>query len=86
MPLSKKIKLSDLAKEMCFLKNVSDGAVWYTTGLSNFDFPIPLTEVGSSTFGQVEKGVTLLRWLKKHFEMLQKERPPSDEDPSPVAA
>lgn len=49
-----------------------DGALWYKA-TDGWDFPVPISDTmnsqGSSpTFNAVEKGITLMRWMRKHME------------------
>jgi hypothetical protein len=49
-----------------------DGALWYTTE-DGWVFPVPVTDTinaqgGSPTFNAVEKGIILMRWMRKAME------------------
>ena len=49
-----------------------DGALWYTT-VDNWEFPVPVADTtnaqgGSPTFHADEKGITLMRWIRKAME------------------
>ena len=49
-----------------------DGSLWYCTA-DGWEFPIDVAETtnrqGSSpTFKSCEKGITLMRWIRKHME------------------
>lgn len=41
-----------------------DGALWYTTEDGEL-FPVPVEDAGSGTFNRVEKGMFLMRWMRK---------------------
>ena len=54
----------------------NDGELWYTTECG-FEFPIPVSdraEVGNATFNAEEKAITLMRYIRKHKEYLEKAR------------
>jgi len=49
-----------------------DGALWYAAD-DGWEFPVPVSDTtngqGSSpTFNAKEKGITLMRWMRKHME------------------
>lgn len=37
-----------------------------------FDFPIPVDDAGGGEFGSSERAVTLMRWIRKQIEYLNK--------------
>lgn len=41
-----------------------DSALWYKTAYDEL-FPVPIEEAGSSTFNHTEKGMFLMRWMRK---------------------
>lgn len=41
------------------------GNLWYRTALG-FEFPVPFAEMGEATFGAEEKGIMLMRYVRKH--------------------
>jgi hypothetical protein len=60
-----------------------DGDLWYRiigqhTPLSGsneefrFDFPVPISDTGTGLFQSQMKAITLMRWIRKHFERMQK--------------
>ena len=49
-----------------------DGALWYSTE-DGWEFPVPVADTtnaqgGSPTFNAEEKGITLMRWMRKSME------------------
>lgn len=58
-----------------------DGDLWYrivyaekspsdeTTG---FDFPVPVRDTGTGIFPAQCKAITLMRWIRKHLEKVQR--------------
>lgn len=47
-----------------------DGQLWYVAE-NGFEFPVPLTDVGTATFKAEDKSVFFMRWMRKHLEYLQ---------------
>ena len=41
-----------------------DSALWYRTD-SGFLFPVPLDDIGTTTFEASYKGIKLMRWIRK---------------------
>ncbi len=50
-----------------------DGELWYTTH-DGFKFPVPITDIGTATFNAEEKGILMMRYIRKHQDKLQKAR------------
>lgn len=44
-----------------------DNALWYRTGETNLLFPIPIDDIGSTTFLAAEKGLLFMRWIRKYL-------------------
>lgn len=42
------------------------------TGSSMFEFPIPIADTGTGIFPAQVKAITLMRWIRKHLEKIQK--------------
>lgn len=57
-----------------------DGDLWYRiyaekekeTGSSMFEFPIPIADTGTGIFPAQVKAITLMRWIRKHLEKIQR--------------
>ncbi len=49
-----------------------DRALVYETE-DGFQFPVPIDEAGSATFNANEKAILLMRHIRKHLEMIEKE-------------
>lgn len=75
--------IKDVMHEPCVFTRYEDGKLWYqisyayrgTTDLmyhGSFDFPVPVNDVGGGSLGLSEKAVTLMRWIRKHIEYLNK--------------
>ncbi len=62
-----------------------DGDLWYRIEVTGspevaerevaerivFDFPIPVGDTGTGVFNSQVKAVTLMRWVRKHFEKIE---------------
>ncbi len=77
-------KIVDLVKlEACF-NRYEDGALWYRILWSEYapvgddiimhTFEFPIQVIGSNdtggTFSVIEKGITLMRWIRQHLELM----------------
>lgn len=60
-----------------------DGDLWYrikgqhvSNVASNqeftFEFPVPISDAGTGVFPAQVKAITLMRWIRKHFEKIQR--------------
>ncbi len=58
-----------------------DGDLWYRIVSSEslakmdapkFEFPVPVTDAGTGIFPAQVKAITLMRWIRKHLERIQK--------------
>ncbi len=73
----KNLLKNTLAEFVCY----RDGELWYRITLSAdsaankefvFEFPVPVTDTGTGIFDAKVKSITLMRWVRKHFEKIQK--------------
>lgn len=57
-----------------------DGDLWYRISAVGenanetkvFEFPIPIADTGTGIFPAQVKAITLMRWIRKHLEKMQK--------------
>lgn len=48
------------------------GNLWYgISGKEGFEFPVPIEDVGDGIFRSNEKGIMLMRYIRKHVDTLQ---------------
>jgi hypothetical protein len=64
-------KLTEAVRGMCTFQFFRDDALHYKTE-SGLIFPVPVADTGSATFGQEERGVILMRWIRKAIESYEK--------------
>lgn len=78
-PLSNKVTIKDLVKDsLSDFTGYRDGELWYKStsntalGRVTFEFPVPTQDTGSGLFYANMKSITLMRWIRKHYEKVQK--------------
>lgn len=47
-----------------------DGALWYKTE-NDFEFPVPISDIGQSTFLAEDKALLFMRYINAHVKTLQ---------------
>ena len=45
----------------------TDGALWYEA-VDGWKFPVPVSDAGTGSFHAEEKGILLMRWMRRHME------------------
>jgi hypothetical protein len=84
-------KIAEIAREQARFVKYEDGKLWYqviwTEHDANgapvrphlFDFPIDITKNDTGgTFGNSERAVMFLRWIRQHLEFLREARDASE--------
>jgi hypothetical protein len=46
-----------------------EGDLWYKTQCG-FEFPVPISDAGGATFMATEKAMFLMRYIRKHIELI----------------
>jgi hypothetical protein len=67
------VDIKKYIKEPAVFKEYRKGNIWYTITCEDdevFDFPVPIDDVGDGIFGSVEKGILLMRYIRKHLETI----------------
>jgi hypothetical protein len=54
-----------------------DRELWYVTE-DGFEFPVPIEEVGNSTFLAEDRAILFMRYIRKHIELLEKAKKERD--------
>jgi len=49
------------------------GELWYTTECG-FEFPVPVSDTGTAVFKAEDKAILFMRYIRKHVDMLERER------------
>jgi hypothetical protein len=47
-----------------------DSALWYETA-AGLLFPVPISDIGTTTFNASEKGILMMRWIRKYLMELE---------------
>lgn len=58
------IDIKQAVKDEVVFQYYRDEALWYATSAGDV-FPVPIAEAGSATFNRIEKGMFLMRWMRK---------------------
>jgi len=46
-----------------------DGELWYST--DDFEFPVPISDIGNATFKAEDKAIFFMRWIRKHLKTIE---------------
>jgi hypothetical protein len=46
-----------------------DGNLWYKTE-DNFNFPVPVSDIGTATFMASDRAMLFMRYIRKHLELI----------------
>ena len=49
----------------CTFQFYKDGQLWYQTENTNVIFPVPIADMENATFGSSEKGILMMRYIRK---------------------
>ena len=61
------INLTEAVKYPVTFEYYRDNCLWYSTHDDKI-FPVPVSDAGSATFKKEEKGMLLMRWMRKWNE------------------
>ncbi|WP_144393525.1 hypothetical protein [Pleionea sediminis] len=65
--------IKDMLKDkVVFFVKYRKGELIYKTECG-FHFPIPISDTGDGVFLAQDKGLTFMRWVRKHIESIEKE-------------
>ena len=57
--------MKDHIEGYCVFQYYKDGNLWYVTEKTNLVFPVPIEDVGNATLGMTEKGILMMRYIRK---------------------
>lgn len=66
-----KVNIKDLVKgTVCFFEYIRCGQAYYTVynGEGVYTFPVELADLGNATINKEEKGMTMMRYIRKAIE------------------
>ncbi len=80
------IKLMVVGENSAYFTRYFDGNLWYQVdyvvpdmsgspedaNYEQFEFPVPITDIGTTTFLSQDKAILFMRYIRKHLEMLEK--------------
>ena len=49
----------------CTFEHYKDNQLWYKTANTNLIFPVPIEDIGNATFSSSEKGLLMMRYIRK---------------------
>ena len=50
-----------------------DGNLYYKT-TCDFEFPVPIADIGNATFYAEDKAMLFMRYIRKHLELIESNR------------
>jgi hypothetical protein len=65
----KMYSITDHVKGPCTFKYYRDNSLWYETHLGLL-FNVPINDIDQGTFNYTEKGILMMRWIRKFTESL----------------
>ena len=66
------MNLKDMVKDkMVHFSFYRDGDLWYKTD-DNFDFPVPISDIGNAIFMRDDKAILFMRYIRKQLDLLEK--------------
>lgn len=63
--------MKDHIKGYCKFQFYKDSSLWYKTEETNLVFPVPIDDIGNATFSDTEKGLLLMRYIRKWIKTLE---------------
>lgn len=70
---NKEVTVGDLVKgKIAVFEYYRAGNLYYITD-DAFQFPVPISDTGEGEFRKGHKAIELMRWIKKQFDIIQRE-------------
>lgn len=66
------LSVKDNGMGICKFQYYRDRSLWYET-VTGLIFPVPISDIDQGTFNATEKGMMMMRWIRKYIESLQTE-------------
>ena len=67
------MELKEMVKGNVEFQYYRDTQLWYKTEIGGFLFPVPIEDVGNATFARTERGMLMMRYIRKYLAVLEKE-------------
>jgi hypothetical protein len=79
MTIPEKIKLMVKNQNLVNFTKYFDGALWYSVYWFSddnkdpeyFEFPVPISDIGTATFLAKDKALLFMRYIRKHLETIE---------------
>ena len=65
------LTIKDHIKGFVKFVKFKQGHLYYITE-TDFEFPVPISEAGEAEFKNEEKGIHLMRYIRKHLDTIKK--------------
>lgn len=69
--LEQKMNLKELIDGNAEFLYYKDSQLWYRTHNGELTFPVPIEDVGNATFKREEKGLLMMRYIRKYLNFLE---------------
>jgi len=63
-------QIKELVRGNAEFQYYKDSQLWYKTVVGSFIFPVPIEDVGTATLNRVEKGLLMMRYIRKHLAVV----------------
>lgn len=65
-----KMTIKDHIQGTAHFEYFRDSALWYRTSATDLLFPVPLDDIGTTTFPASDKAMFFMRWIRKYLASL----------------
>ncbi len=63
--------LKEHIKGACYFEYYKDGNLWYITEHTRLLFPVPIEDIGNAIFNEKEKGLLMMRYIRKWLATIE---------------
>ena len=60
--------VKDKTASFIYFKN---NELWYSVDGPNFEFPVPISDVGDAKFLVEDKAIFFMRWIRQHINLIE---------------
>lgn len=66
------MNIKDLVKDRTVsFEFYKDKSLWYSVVGTDFQFPVPIDDIGNATFLKEDKALLFMRYIKKHLQTIE---------------
>jgi hypothetical protein len=69
-----KLKEFVAGNNLVYFVRYFDGNLWYKVWDHDFEFPVPISDIGNATFLASDRAMLFMRYMRKHLEMIWDEK------------